>query len=589
LGSVPSLSIVQKNKLNQLLSDHWPVAVCLVCVTIFTILSIQIALHNDFDYWDAFNFINQSLRVTESRFSFVLIAASRPRALVIVFVIVNLISKFFFGVLPSIHVYHVTMVGIALAFAGAWYWVISEIWGSKVASAVTVFVLCEQMLVHYSASAISDLLTGASLALTLGIFLSFIRATSEREITFRSLIFYLFGLGLSGAFLGMGKHHFFPALPAMCFAYLLVSPRDVPTLRFRFLCCVEMLVLYVFVIDISNRIFVDPHYGVINLFLDIVKQGRTSLSDPSSALMYVGNLFLVYGPAFWVASLLGVVMSWRVLLPQSRKPEVRFVYLSALPFLLLIQCYPHREFRYFLPFLPLVLVPLVVCGIEVLNVLSANKRLAYAGLWILALVYPIQRSARDSMEYFSNPVFSAKATGADDLWKYIKSPSLTGKRCSMIKACWFNFDAQTKTRLVFDGYFDGFAFGPHYSFFTGLPFAVHACPENGESYLRTTKNLTSEISNEDCYLVREQAVSYSLATSTLKTEASKNYLVVLKIIGQRLSELERTELIKGASLGPSEKLICENDGKETGTCYTARRFFGGHEAPMSEKIASSKK
>src|SRR5262249_2650296 len=131
------------------------------------VLLIDLATHIQIDYFDGFKFILQAARLTDSEYSFIRFDFNRPRTLVAIFTLINLVHKGIIGNLPSLEFYKAAMVVISLGFVVAWWFALKKVWSANVAWAATLIFFAQQWLVHYGAMIQSDILAGLTIALLL--------------------------------------------------------------------------------------------------------------------------------------------------------------------------------------------------------------------------------------------------------------------------------------------------------------------------------------------------------------------------------------------------------------------------------------
>ncbi len=482
------------------------------------------------DYWDGMNFVLQSRRLTDPQFSAIPFDAWRPRGLVALLSGFDWVTSHLTHSFPSVAQYHVFMALLTVAFLAVWNVTNSRLWGRTPAFLATLFLLATDLVHHYAASLLADVTTSLYWGLAL---LVFVYRAEEEFPRGRAILF-----GALGAFCGLSKFHFLLLLPMTVMIWAAADWKK----RARALGWA--LLGYFLALEAGLRWLSGNETGILGQGRSLLEQVKVVTRLHRPVELYFEGLFWMYGPIFWMLILVGIINSRRTLILPARS---RAVLTGALGLAILTQIISQREIRYLVPLLPLFLGWVAAVMVQCLRQWPAAARIAWMGLWGIALLYPVMRSYRDLRMSFTGTFYQNARQESDVYWAYFGLPSLKGNRCGKIEACLFSLKSPD-WEYPKDEYYRSYDLGPHYEFFTRLPVSLHSCGLN-----QRLEKLTSE---DTCYVLPYQ-----------DAKESSPYLAVIKPLGTGWTWNQK-KLLLSLSAHPREGTHCEQE-----RCWSVAPFF----------------
>lgn len=404
-----------------------------------------LALHLPLDYWDGFDFLLQARRLVDSRYWEVAFHPWRPRALVGILTGFDLVHRAIFARLPSLASYHLLMVSVTVAAIAAWWWAIARLWNRGVASLAIVFLLCCQLVHHYSAVLLADMLTMGAMGLYLALFTG-----PSRHSPWGALL-----VGAAGSLVGLGKYHYLGFCPLFLIAHRLVGGRA----RYG-----GILAGFLVTTEVTMRVFSRGQAGLWEHGWSIREQALHMIEyvyRPAS--LYLAGMVRMYGPVFWAMSVLSFVALARTSEIKHAPPERKAWLICVFVLAVLTQVMSQRELRYLLPLLP-TLFAVVAAGAYGLHGQTSRVRPAvWAFVWAVALVHPAYRSWADLAVYREDPVYRVMNQDSDRFWAVLGDRS-----CERVDGCYFPLRARA-WEFPDDQFYRSFDIGPHhYQFFSPL-------------------------------------------------------------------------------------------------------------------------
>jgi len=495
------------------------------------VIWLLLAVLSPLDYWDGVNFLLQSRRLTDPSYAGIPFDAWRPRGLVALLSGLDWMSFKVLQDFPSVEGYRAFMAVIAVVFVLVWNQVNTRLWGKSAALLSTVFLLTTDLLHHYAASVLADITTGLFWGACL---LVFLRRPDEKISVGRALL-----VGGLGSLSGMSKYHFLLLLPVMALSWTAGS------FRARRMTAGWMLLGFVVTLEVGLRAFSLGDAGIWEHVGHLWRQVGVAATLKRPPEIYVDGLYHMYGPIFWTLALLAVMRSGGRFSANSRGKSAL---IASLALALLTQAISQRELRYLFPLLPLLLGLIASFVVKTYEQMPSSARIAWTGLWAVALLYPSLRSIRDLKVSFSAPIYRTVRADNDLYWAYFGLPSLIGKKCSKIEACIFSL-ATREWEYPKDQFYRSYDLGPHYEFFTHLPSELRTCAANPPSLL-------SLGSPDSCYVV-----------PFIDAQVGRPYVAVIKPLGAGWTEKEK-KILAAQSAHPREGVHCEGE-----TCWTVAPFF----------------
>lgn len=505
--------------------------VVIVAIAVCGVVWLGLAFVSPLDYWDGFNFLLQSRRLTDPLYEGVTFDAWRPRGLVAMLAGLDWMSLRFWQEFPTVPIYHAYMALVTVAFLLVWNQVNAKLWGRNAALLSTVFLLVSDLLHHYATSLLGDITTGLFWGACC---LAFLVRPDEKISPARAV-----AIGVLGALSGMSKYHFLLLLPLLVLFWVLAAARD------RWRSGLAMLLGFLVSLEAGLRIFSKNDAGMWGHAGHLWRQVGVAATLKRPTDIYFDGLYHMYGPIFWTLALLAAV---RLRGKVDVGPRGKAALWSGLCLAILTQSITQRELRYLFPLLPMLL-GLVAWGmLKNLERMPSAARIAWVGLWAFALFYPALRSWRDLRVSFRGPTYQVARLDSEAYWAYFGLPSLVGNRCHKIDACIFSL-ATREWEYPKDQFYRAFDLGPQYQYFTRLPTTMKTCPNNPAT-------LGSLVETDTCYVQPFQ-----------DAREIRPYVAVVKYLGSGWTEQQKKFLLT-QSAHPREGIHCEGNG-----CWSVAPFF----------------
>jgi hypothetical protein len=424
-------------------------------LAIFAMGAFRFASSLRMDYYDAFVYLTQANRVVDARFQEIPYDhGNRPRALVMLLALSDRLALMFQPQGLSLVGAHYLMVILAIAYLLIWRSVGCRLWNDRVGNGIGILLLIYPFFIHYAVFVLADVLSGLLWGALAYAFLTLDRRRLSAAVLF----------GVLGALATTSKHSLLPAFPVLL-AALYVNRRTshgwLAVSAGTWWFCLELIL----------RAFGDWHAGVVAVLIHAVKLGaHISRTQESSAWVYVISNFKVWGvPFIALAAIAGLRYSCDKKIPAPFERRV----LCGLNLALFVglQFIPHREVRYGLPFVPLILGSVVSGGTALCT--GAGQKLSRGGiaLWILACLIPAVRSINEWRYLLRDPVLNAAPD--HDVWMYLSSAT---SGCSRVVACYFERNpADSPNTAPGDQFFNRYNVGDQVAFFSRRPSTVYDC------------------------------------------------------------------------------------------------------------------
>jgi len=503
----------------------------IVAIAVCGVVWLGLAFVSPLDYWDGFNFLLQARRLSDPLYEGVTFDAWRPRGLVAMLASFDWFSVKIWKEFPSVPGYHAYMALVAVAFLIVWNQVNSRLWGRNAALLSTVFLILSDLLHHYAIAVLADITTGLFWGLCLLVFLN----RPEDPVRAPRAIL----IGVLGALSGMSKYHFLLLLPLLVIFWVAGAFRE------RRRAGIWILTGFLVSLEAGLRYFSKNDAGMWGHAGHLWRQVGVAATLFRPADIYLDGLYRMYGPIFWTLALLALVrLRGRV----EVGPRGKAALWSGLCLAILTQAITQRELRYLFPLLPMLL-GLVAWGVfRNLERMPSAARIAWVGLWAIALLYPGWRSIKDLRVSFKSPTYQVARLDSDLYWAYFSLPSLVGERCQKIDACIFSLSSR-EWEYPKDQFYRAFDLGPQYQFFTRLPTSMKTCPNNPAT-------LAALSEKDTCYVQPFQ-----------DARDGRPYVAVVKYLGSGWSEKQK-KILLAQSAHPREGIHCEADG-----CWSVAPFF----------------
>lgn len=465
-----------------------------IAATLTTLVFFALALHlawtNQIDYFDSFNFINQAQRLfSEDLYQWVAYDTTRPRVLVIVLALFHTPYQWLLNAWPQISHLHLYMVFWTGVYFAVWYRFTKRFADKTTAQLLLILMAINPVLLHYSFPVMTDILSGICLCL----FYFYVAHTIEREQKNELTRTHAVVLGLMGALVGSSKHHFVPLLPFTVGLIWLFKPSR-RSLQWEGLC----LFVYALGVDLATRFFGKWGEGFGPHVKHIAKQALAAGNEATSPWLFLDALYQMYGPVFLLVTALALFLSPPQIKSRQKISRQNFFFVTlSVVFMGLTQLTAHREVRYLLPFLPVLLIPAAFATAKLLTRSRQPwlSRLLFA-LWIGSLWVPVSHSWAGYKRFKQDPVYDAEASGLSNFVE-----SLQKATCSNIRACDFAFESRP-FEYPLDWYYRKYDFGPNLVFYTHVQTRYGACPtESVEASFAHLYNMIETPPPQTCFLV----------------------------------------------------------------------------------------
>lgn len=538
-------------------------------------VSISLALHIDIDYYDAFDYLREARRLTDPTFMISAFSIVRPRTPVMLLTFYNLVFKWLFSRLPSLHEYHLLMVVQTAAFVLVWVFLVRKLFGSATGYLTGICLQVNPLMIHYGFIILTDIQPGLLWGISLLTFVCLLEKRATALSRKHAIV-----MGFLGALLGASKNHLLPIVPCVLGSwYFLHSSTSLfGTLPFRSLKDMRrwigvVILTFLVCLDLFTRIFGKWGAGIGPLFKRIYFQARHAGTEHVPPEIYIEYIWEMVGPAFCILSFTSLfflaVHFWRTreeyfsLSPYWRRVGTISLVLITVLFTVLTQYIPHREIRYLIPFLPALLALVSRGALLIGSELKPSMRFVWILFGSLSLIHPILRSHADARIYFADRIYDGEKTGFNAMWEYLKAPARSGATCRQIRACHFALYPLDRSEYPKDPYYRRYDMVPQYEYFTGIPVKTTLCPSFDGDYLKIIGYLSPEVNMETCYVVRQSSHPQAL-----------DFLVVLKGIGKGFSAGHLSGIRDLVKLPDNERMVCEQESQAGYACFQYKKFFG---------------
>jgi hypothetical protein len=554
----------------------------------FSVVAFDLARFIHSDQYDAYDFILQGLRVSHPSETTVVDSWGRPKGLVMALSVFTGLFEKVFSRLPAMNDYHVFMALISVAFVLVWVHLISRIWGPMVGQITGIFVMVNELFVHFCFSAMADITTGLYWGLTCSAFIWLCRLSSETSST-RKKIDCVLLLGMLAALSSIGKYHFIVAFPGLLLFYLLLNGITLGKKVFKTATLKELLItvllpflVFVITLDLSMRLW-SAHMNGLKALLYWVKWFlfRHAFRYQESSTLYVRYLYEMMGPVFTVLSVFSIVFAIRHL-PQKlqlfrRSEKLAILSVMGVTFgmLLITQIATHKETRYLLPMLPAIFSLAIVSAHFVYERLPQNLRALWIGLWILAVIHPVQKSVMDWKIYKTEPVYAASEY--EGMWALINGEvSPFTKKCQDITAHYASVFPKTRIYPEDLHYQRTNIMTAQIIFHTRISqvLDLHERFAKVSNFPKPGVNFPSHLRDNTCFLLSHTPTGPGAANSLPSTES--NMIWIVRVLGTNLSKEKADEYLASTSetsMPQQGKVSCNKD-KTLFSCFYAKRFFG---------------
>lgn len=551
----------------------WLAGASVSVVLMFAVGALVQALGSNYYDHDAFLFLGQSRRLTDPNFSNIGFVFSRSRSLVIVLVMFESLFKQLFSDFPGLIDYQILMVIISVTTLVVWLVVGNQLFGRPVGYLAAVFLSLHYLLIDQGRYVLADIFTGLLMGIFYLVFFEFLKRKTGSDHRKKGWIWCAVLLGIVGGLVSMGKYQFLFFVPA-CLVTFYIIYLKLPVFKTRQLGDLAswrhslgiILLVAIVTVDIVQRLFGTFKEGLwfnIRLYLPYL-QYLSPTGEFAPAHLYLADFYQAYGLLFCLLSLFSFAMtaiklrhSGRLFLSHFEpwKKMGLLVFISTqLVFILFTQIIRHKEARYILPLLPMILLLIAASLVYVVRDWPKFARAIWAICWIGALAHPARVTARAHRAIQSMHA-KPQVREIPFFFRYLAEPGPLGNVCETIWACRLNgpigIDITT------------------YAFFLGnkgVNTAVSMCRLTNPhaDYFSFIQKLIWERSLESCYVLGN---SFSEGKFTRAT--------VLKTVSLGVGPTGVEQLRRNLPLQTNEQLRCKPNKEQSFDCFLMRDFFTG--------------
>jgi hypothetical protein len=565
----------------------------------FAVTATHLALFIDIAHYDGIAFLLQARSIIDDsvrEWYFM-----RPRTPVMIVTLFNLAHQFLIGNEPSLHTYHLMMVAWSISFVVIWTVVVAKLMGRLVAYVAGIFLLSQQLLLHYSPFLLFEIVAGFFVGLLLWIFLLALEALSSPEQRKRTVAVTV-ALGAVGAMASLTKHHFSVLVPALLFSFLF-GHWCFRALRGTHWGTEKQLGVWILGICIVWFVCFDAITSTFSpegknsfvqhfqhLFQYFFREGQVVAHRGNEPKLYIQNLLRMDGRLFWGLSLFSLLSMATLRRCRSevlaRSPTARMglwcLAVLTLMYLTVLQLLPHREFRYIIPQVPGLLAFIAFGAVVFGAKLGGPAKAAWVTLWMVALVHPIQRTVADARVFYTDRIYSAKASNSEGYWDYFSKPTILGNSCETIFACGLFLRPLTRSPMLRDEFYQKYTLVPHYRYYTRLPtpFVKFVKCDPRKDYDET---LSEMMASQDrpmhtCYAILESADELGSPGKRVpqwpRLGSKLPYVIVMKPLGESFSAEDTKKLAPLYRKDSPDRIHCQAMEEERDACFEYRKFFG---------------
>ncbi len=512
----------------------------LTTLVIFAVVSFFVGFTSHFDGHDALFFLEQGRRVSDPAFSLHKFTWFRPRGLVLCLSLFDMAFHRLSGHFPDITDYHGLIWAILVAAIVVWTKTIREILGKSTGWLTGTLLCVSPLIVADSFKILSDGLTTLAWGLTSWLFFVICRTNDIKKNNRLALL-----MGLAGALTSLAKYQFFFILPCLMTLVWFSALGWVPGIHshsFKKFPLPRVLLSWVIGVDLVQRIMGDWYHGIwynISLYAKLATGQPGTVQTPSPATTYLVDFYQSFGPGLFL--ILGAVFVFKITKRKARPDSTSFPltdehkiwFMTNLAFLVFHQILWHREPRYLMPLLPVVLAVIA----WFLNESLRKSKWVYAVALVALVIHPVKQDVATFKTQIANNTAWEDAHH-EALWEFLGSQT---EKCQTVLACQTELD-QT-----------------HYSYFLPeIPNHVSFCWRN-EGNHRTT--LIKQPRLGDCLVM----------ASSEDPSPFQNPVTVQKMLATHLNETGMTKL-RSTSKAPGE-IRCEPESTGGYFCYREKNFF----------------
>lgn len=408
--------------------------------------TLALALRSPDEGHDGYLFLLQSRRLTDPDFAGIPFIATRPRFFVGLLAAFESTWRFVSGVFPSLVEYHCLSAVLAFVSVAAVAAAAIQFIGMSGGCLVGALFAAHYLIAENATLALADILSAALVSATCASYLWSIRSLEESD---KKLANYLaIACGISGGLVATTKYQLFFFLPVLlvCHGLILIAAKE-SSLRFtdrrrsQWQLAGVALLAYVLSIEALQRALGDWREG---FFFTLRLHGRYAhlIDQPiqaQPAWLYAADIVTAYGWPF-VALALAAAGFWagRVATegrPQSPTSAKSIAGLSVVAthlfFILFLQVVKHKEIRYALPLLPVV----IALGVLAIRVVQQKIPAKWAPIgaiaWALLFIHPIERSSAEIQSQWRE-ASKVDRIETDRFWSFMRD---SDSRCRFVLGC----------------------------------------------------------------------------------------------------------------------------------------------------------